>query len=157
MIDEALAPAHDDVACRSRRHARAQHLITADEHSILELELLLQTLPICATGRVFIEVPDPSWIRPVEAPARMTVTWLDRSARRGAPGTARFCGTGVALTRAVTAYADEVLCDDAAAHGQRITLLSGFVATADILEHLTQRRGIDRAAVAVSDRLAAYL
>lgn len=40
-----------------RQSTRVQHLITADETSLLELETPLVTLPICSTGRVFIEVP----------------------------------------------------------------------------------------------------
>ncbi len=52
---------HNAAACRSSRHTRVQHLITADESSLAELEALLATLPICSTGRVFIEVPDAAW------------------------------------------------------------------------------------------------
>lgn len=79
------ATSHDESACRSRHHARAQHLVVADERSLADLELVLATLPMCASGRVFIEVPDASWICALQAPLRMTVTWLDRSVRRGAP------------------------------------------------------------------------
>ncbi|HYJ50331.1 MAG TPA: phage tail protein, partial [Microbacterium sp.] len=49
---------HNAAACRASRHTRVQHLITADEMSLAELEALLATLPICSTGRVFIEIPD---------------------------------------------------------------------------------------------------
>jgi hypothetical protein len=38
---------HNAAACRSSRHTRVQHLITADESSLAELEALLATLPIC--------------------------------------------------------------------------------------------------------------
>ncbi|WP_029150594.1 SIP domain-containing protein [Microbacterium indicum] len=154
MTAVSLAETHDDITCRSRRHARAQHLVTADEHSLVDLELFLATLPLCATGRVFVEVPDATWVSDLAVPARMSVTWLDRSARRGEPGTGRFCGTGLALTRAVTAYADEVICDE---HAPTITLLAGFVATADIVDHLTSRRGVDRARIMTTPEVAAYL
>lgn len=130
------ATTHNATACRSLKHTRVQHLITADETSLVDLELLLATLPLCSTGRVFIEVPNAEWIGTVASPARMVVTWLDRSTRSGEPGTGRGCTPGQALTRAVTGWADEMLCteDDAT----RIHLLGGFLGTADIFDHLTE-------------------
>lgn len=128
---------HNASACRASRHTRVQHLVTADEQSFAELEALLATLPICATGRVFIEVPDAGWIAPISAPPRMVVTWLDRSARTGAPGSGRSCTPGAALARAVTAWADEMMCDE---HDEtRVDLLGGYLGTADIVDHLTER------------------
>lgn len=150
------APVHDESSCRSRRHARAQHLVVADEKSLIDLELVLATLPLCASGRVFIEVPDATWIRPIQAPLRMTVTWLDRATRRGAPGTAELCRAGAAMTRSAIAYADEMLCGDES-HETNITLLAGYVATADIVEHLTATIGIDRDRITVSDALRQYV
>ncbi|MGB4777284.1 SIP domain-containing protein [Microbacterium sp.] len=137
------ASAHNASACKAPRHTRVQHLITADENSLAELGALLATLPICSTGRVFIEVPDAGWISPIDVPARMIVTWLDRSRRTGDPGTGRACAPGQALTRAVNAWADEMLCpadtaDAACAVGTRIYLLGGFLGTADIFDHLTE-------------------
>ena len=41
----------------------------------------------------------------------------------------------MALSRATCAWADEMLCEDSA--GTNITLLGGFLGTADIVEHLT--------------------
>ena len=70
---------HNAAACRASRHTRVQHLITADETSLAELEALLATLPICSTGRVFIEMPDASWQGELHVPSRMVVTWLDRA------------------------------------------------------------------------------
>jgi len=150
------APVHDDSSCRSRRHARAQHLVVADERSLVDLELVLATLPLCASGRVFIEVPDETWIHRIQAPLRMTVTWLDRSRRRGAPGTAELCRPGTAMTRSAIAYADEMLCGDES-HATNITLLGGYVATADIVEHLTAVIGIDRDRITVSEALSQYV
>lgn len=119
-----------------------QHLITADEHSLTDLEVLLATLPLCAVGRVFIEVPEVDDIRPVTAPPRMTVTWLPRTRR----GVRR--ATGEVLTRAVTAWADEMLCDDSdAALRTETTLLGGYVGTADIVEALTERHGVSPALI----------
>ncbi|KAF2415327.1 phage tail protein [Microbacterium sp. B35-04] len=131
---QTQAVAHNASACRASRHTRVQHLITADESSLAELEAVLATLPICSTGRVFIEIPDDSWQADITAPSRMVVTWLDRSQRSGAPGTGRGCGSGEALARAVTAWADEMLCaeDDQT----RIHLLGGYLGTADIVDHL---------------------
>ncbi|MER7797990.1 SIP domain-containing protein [Microbacterium sp. NPDC096154] len=136
---------HSASVCRAQRHTRVQHLVTADEQSFAALEALLATLPICATGRVFIEVPDATWIGAVAAPPRMVVTWLDRSARTGAPGTGRACAPGAALTRAVTAWADEMLCADD--DQTRIDLLGGYLGTADIADHLTERLGVDPARI----------
>src|SRR5699024_899588 len=70
-------------AQRRAARVRSHHLVTADENSLLELETFLATLPLCASGRVFIEVPDARDIGVIEAPARMTVTWLARSSRTG--------------------------------------------------------------------------
>ncbi|KAA9111159.1 SIP domain-containing protein [Microbacterium rhizomatis] len=140
---------HNASVCRASRHTRVQHLITADETSLADLEVLLATLPMCSTGRVFIEIPDASWQAELDIPARMTVTWLDRSTRSGAPGTGRGCMPGEALARAVTAWSDEMLCGDAshtpgAAPGAatRIFLLGGYLGTADIVDHLTDSLGI---------------
>lgn len=131
---------HSPRACRTPRHARVQHLITADETSLDDLALLATTLPLCSTGRVFIEIPDASHEAVVTLPPRMTVTWLDRSRRSGAPGTARACAPGEAVARAVAAWADEMLCDDA--DGTRIHLLGGYLGTADIVDDLVAR-GVD--------------
>ena len=147
------ASEHSDALCRSSRHTRVQHLITADESSLADLETLLTTLPICSTGRVFVEIPDAGWLDASEklrVPSRMVVTWLDRSARSGEPGTGRACAPGQALARAVTAWADEMLCDD---HDHtRIFLLGGFLGTADIVDHLTARSGVAAAAIHTPER-----
>lgn len=131
---------HNASACRASRHTRVQHLITADESSLADLEALLATLPICSTGRVFIEVPDASWHGELHVPTRMVVTWLDRSARTGDPGSGRSCAPGQALARAVGAWADEMLC--ASDDQTRIFLLGGFLGTADIVDHLTTRNHV---------------
>lgn len=132
--------AHNDTACRATRHARVQHLVTADEHALAELQVLLATLPLCSTGRVFVEVPDAGWIGDIAAPARMTVTWLDRSRRTGAPGTGRACAPGEALARAVSGWAGEMMC--AADDHTRVHLLGGFLGTADIVDDLTAHHGV---------------
>jgi len=138
---------------RAERRAarrRSHHLVTADENSLLELETFLATLPLCASGRVFIEVADASDIGTVEAPARMTVTWLARSSRSGAPGSGRSCAPGAALARATCAWADEMLCDDE--HPTHITLLGGYLGTADVFEHLTGALDVPASTISVPER-----
>ena len=129
-------------ARRASRRPQVQHLITADENSLAELEVLLATLPLCAVGRVFIEVADQDDVSIVSAPPRMTVTWLPRT-RRGIRRT-----TGETLTRAATAWADEMLCDDSeGAMRTEATLLGGYLSTADIVEHLTGACGVEPTAI----------
>jgi hypothetical protein len=111
--------------------------------------VLIATLPICATGRIFIEVPDAAWIGSIAAPPRMVVTWLDRSRRTGDPGSGRSCAPGQALGRAVRAWAGEMMCDEGDA--TRVTLLGGFLGTADIVDHLTERHGIPAASIHVPE------
>ena len=70
MTAEIATPAR--ATRRASRRRRVQYLITADEHSLAELEATLATLPLCAVGRVFIEVPETGDISVVSAPARLT-------------------------------------------------------------------------------------
>lgn len=135
-----------------RRAARrsAHHLVTADEHSLVELEAFLATLPLCASGRIFIEVAETADIGVIDAPGRMTVTWLARDRRSGAPGTGRACAPGQALARATCAWADEMLYDDEVE--THVTLLGGYLGTADIVEHLTTELGIDPSTVHAPER-----
>ena len=141
---------------RAARLSRVQHLVTADEHALPELEAFLATLPLCATGRVFIEVPDAESISFVEAPPRMTVTWLARSRRTGAPGSGRSCSRGAALSRATCAWADEMLCDENSAQ-THVTLLGGYLGTADIFEHLSAQAVVDPAHIHAPERFAGLL
>ncbi|GAT72742.1 SIP domain-containing protein [Microbacterium hydrocarbonoxydans] len=137
-------------AARRAERRRAHHLVTADENSLVELETFLSTLPLCASGRIFIEVPEPSDIGHIVAPGRMTVTWLARSARTGAPGTGRACASGQALTRATCAWADEMLCDEGLE--TTVTLLGGYLGTADIVEHLTTKLDVEPARIRTPER-----
>jgi NADPH-dependent ferric siderophore reductase len=138
------------VARRAARHPRTQHLVTADETSLGELQAVLATLPLCSTGRVFVEVPDASWIGELDAPARMTVTWLDRGARSGEPGSGRGCAQGRALARAATAWADEMMCADD--DETRVYLLGSYLGTADIADHLAERHGRDADTIHTPER-----
>jgi hypothetical protein len=149
-IDSVPTTAPRTATRRASRASRVQHLVTADETSLTDLEALLVTLPLCSTGRIFVEVPDASFIAELDVPRRMTLTWLDRSRRTGDPGTGRGCASGAALTRAVTAWADEMICDEQ--DDTQVTLLGGFLGTADILEHLTERRGVSPTAIHTPER-----
>lgn len=143
----------DTATTRAQRRAarrRAHHLVTADEHSLADLEVFLSTLPLCASGRIFIEVPEKDDIGVIDAPARMTVTWLARGTRSGAPGTGRSCAPGQALSRATCAWADEMLCSDE--QETRITLLGGYLGTADIVEHLTGHLGVEATTIHAPER-----
>ncbi|MET0713694.1 MAG: SIP domain-containing protein [Mycetocola sp.] len=91
---------------------RVQFLIAGDETVLPELEAMLTTLPLCATGRVFVEVGSVDDIGALQVPPRMTVTWLPRSDRSGAPGSGRSCAPGEAASRAVRAWAGEMLCEN---------------------------------------------
>jgi len=152
---EIVATGRAGSARRSSRRPRVQHLVTADETSLTDLEALLTTLPLCSMGRVFIEVPDASHIIDLDVPSRMIVTWLDRSQRSGAPGTGHLCASGVALTRAVTAWADEMLCDEASLEPLErttVSLLGGFLGTADIVDHLAGKLGVPAASIHTPER-----
>lgn len=145
MTSTDLATVSAPMSRRASRRVRAHYVVAADESSLPELEASLATLPLCATGRVFVEVPDASWIAPIEVPARMTLTWLDRSRRSGQPGTGRGCSRGQALARAVTAWADEMLCEQTVTGDTgRAVLLGDYLGTADIVDHLTQVCGMPR-------------
>lgn len=138
---------------RAERRAarqRAHHLVTADEQSLTELEVFLTTLPLCASGRIFIEVPEIADIGVIEAPGRMTVTWLAREQRSGVPGSGRACAPGQALARATCAWADEMMCDDEIE--TRVTLLGGYLGTADIVEHLTGSLDVSPALIRTPER-----
>ena len=124
---------------------RVQFLVVADETSLAELEAELALLPLCARGRVFVEVQDESQIGPLAAPIRMTVTWLPRSRRSGRPGTAERCGRGEAALRAVSAWTAEMLCDGP---GQtRAIVLGSWPVVTEIREHLSETVGMDTASI----------
>ncbi len=148
-----MSTSFDTRSTRAERRAerrRAHHLVTADENSLAELEAFLATLPLCASGRIFIEVPEVSDIGRIDAPGRMTVTWLARGERSGAPGTGRSCAPGQAIARATCAWADEMLYDDE--FETHVTLLGGYLGTADIVEHLTDRLEIEPAQIYAPER-----
>lgn len=130
-------PDHATHTSRTAHHDdRAQYLVIGDETSLGQLQSELALLPLCARGRVFVEVggPDDEFI--LDVPLRMTVTWLSRSARAGRPGTAARCAPGEAVSRAVRAWTAEMLCDGA---GSTNAILTGdYRAVAGVYEHLVE-------------------
>lgn len=132
----------------STAHAddRVQFLVVGDETSLAELEAELALLPLCARGRVFAEVADPSQVVPLATPMRMTVTWLTRSGRSGRPGTGERCARGDAGARAVRAWSDEMLCDGPGE--TRAIVTGGFALATEVRDHLIHTVGMSVDAVA---------
>jgi NADPH-dependent ferric siderophore reductase len=126
---------------------RVQYLVVGDESSLAELQAGLSLLPLCARGRVFVEVPTDAEVGTIEVPLRMTVTWLTRANRSGRPGTAEPCARGAALTRAVKAWSAEMLCDGpGATHAE----LSGdYRGVSEIYDHLVHVVGMSPVAITV--------
>lgn len=127
---------------RAPKETQYQYLLTADETSLAELEAMIQTLPICARGRVFVEVESPEDVSVLDVPTRMTVTWLTRSNRSGAPGSCRSCAPGEAVARAVTAWSNEMLCDLPDEQHVKVWLGGHYRGVAAAHEHLTSNLGI---------------
>ncbi|MCP2031770.1 NADPH-dependent ferric siderophore reductase [Okibacterium sp. HSC-33S16] len=119
---------------------RVQFLIGGDESALPELEAVLSTLPLCATGRVFVEVESEDQIGTLDVPPRMTVTWLPRSRRSGAPGSGSRCVQGEAFSRAVRAWAGEMLCDDP--EEAHVWLGGHYRGVAEAHEYLTTSLGV---------------
>lgn len=129
---------------------RVQFLVTGDETALAELQSELALLPLCATGRVFVEVPEPKDVFELQVPMRMTVTWLPRSVRGGRPGTGERCAPGQALRRAVRAWSAEMLCDGA---GDTKAILTGdFRGVSEVFELLTIGAGMPDAQVSAPEQ-----
>ncbi|GAA1445723.1 SIP domain-containing protein [Leifsonia poae] len=124
---------------------RVQFLVVGDESSLPQLEAELALLPLCARGRVFVEVESPDDVSVLTTPLRMTVTWLPRARRSGRPGTSEPCAKGVAATRAVRAWTAEMLCDGAGE--TRAIVTGGFELVSEVQEHLRDEVGMSADAV----------
>ena len=119
---------------------RVQYLVVGDESSLAELESELALLPLCARGRVFVEVDRPEDVSVLSTPLRLTVTWLPRANRGGAPGTGETCPRGQAGLRAVKAWTAEMLCDGP---GETHAILAGgYALVADVYDHLVDEIGM---------------
>ncbi|MEF2978244.1 SIP domain-containing protein [Subtercola sp. YIM 133946] len=108
-------------------------LLAADASSmqdVRDLVVHLSTLQSRTTrtrGQVFIEVASTDDIECLDTPELMTVTWLARDCRTGAPGTSEACRPGVALDRAVRAWVSEMSTGDPELDGGEITaVVFGF-------------------------------
>lgn len=134
-----FAPDHaSHTETTAHRTSRVQYLLVGDETSLASLEATLTLLPLCARGRVFVEVPTLA-ASTLAVPSRMTVAWLPRSARGGAPGTGTACAPGEAVVRAVRAWTAEMFCDGP---DETVFWLSGqYAAVADLYDHLVGRIG----------------
>lgn len=119
---------------------RVQFLVVGDETSLTVVEAELAMLPLCARGRVFVEVAEPEQIVPLAAPIRMTVTWLVRSHRSGRPGTAEPCDRGGAAMRAVRAWTAEMLCDGPGC--TRAVATGSWALVTEMREHLEHEVGM---------------
>jgi NADPH-dependent ferric siderophore reductase len=136
ILVSMLRPDHaSHTASTAHLDDRVQYLVVGDETSLAALEAELALLPLCARGRVFVEVADASQVVPLPAPLRMTVTWLPRSRRTGRPRTGEGCAPGEAASRAVRAWCAEMLCDGPGATHAIVTGRPTLVA--DIRDHLT--------------------
>lgn len=133
---------------------RVQFIVTADETSLAELQSELSLLPLCAKGRVFVEIPQPSDAFPLQVPMRMTVAWLPRSTRGGRPGTGERCAPGQALGRAVRAWSAEMLCEGP---GDTQAILTGdYRAVSAVYEVLTGSGGMSHERVTAPARFALH-
>lgn len=112
MISEHPSPSPRSLsrsAARGKSFARhPQFLLVADETALAPLEAAIASLPLCAAGRIFIEVAEPEQVSVIAAPSRMSVTWLVRSERSGEMGSGRGCSRGQAASRAVAAWCSEM-------------------------------------------------
>lgn len=124
---------------------RVQFVVVGDESSLTELEAELALLPLCARGRVFVEVEDDTQVVPLAAPIRMTVTWLARASRSGRPGTGERCPRGEAATRALRAWTAEMLCDGPGA--TRAILTGADLLVTEVRDHLLDAVGMTPDAV----------
>ncbi|MGJ4842928.1 SIP domain-containing protein [Leifsonia sp. Le1] len=139
-------PDHANHTATTAHHDdRVQFLVVGDESSLTELEAELALLPLCARGRVFVEVGDADDIVQLATPMRMTVTWLTRHNRSGRPGTGERCARGEAATRAVRAWTTEMLCDGPGE--TRVILTGGFALVSEVRDHLESVVGMPADAI----------
>ena len=132
-------------------------LFAGDASSVPTLRAMLAALPICARGQVFVEVDTAAQIEELPSPGRVTVTWLARDRRSGAPGSGLSCASGEAVERAVRAWLAEMYVDaDALAEAEHVIWLGGPEGFAwdlrrDLHDMVSPHQGVpsDRGATAV--------
>jgi NADPH-dependent ferric siderophore reductase len=117
-------------------HDAIRVLFAGDASSLPALREMLASLPICARGQVFVEVGSGAEVEELASPGRVTVTWLARDRRSGAPGSGRSCAPGEALDRAVRAWLAEMYVDAAdLAAGEHLIWIGGPASFAYDLRH----------------------
>jgi|GEM_PF-7100412 len=121
-----------------RRSSLLPYLVVGDETDLAHLAAVVATLPMCATGRVFVECAEPGDAVELGAPQRMTVTWLARSERSGAPGSCAACPRGEAVGRAVAAWAAEMV-DEQTADAMTVILTGDYRTVAAAHESIAER------------------
>ncbi|WP_044438750.1 siderophore-interacting protein [Agreia bicolorata] len=117
-------------------------LLAGDSTIIPVIRGLIETLPDTARGQIFIEVETALDITPLETPERITVSWLARDVRAGAPGQA--------LGRAVRAWVSEMTTGDVMADGAELCVWLGGEAARidDLRSDLAERLGSSRETLA---------
>ncbi len=117
-------------------------LLAGDSTIVPAIRELIETLPDTARGQVFIEVATALDITPLETPERMTVSWLARDVRAGAPGQI--------LDQAVRAWVSEMTTGDVVVDGAELCVwLGGEAARSDDLRsNLEDRLGSSRETLA---------
>lgn len=124
---------------------RVLFLIVADETSLGAVQTELALLPLCARGRAFIEVESDEQIIPLNAPPRMTITWLSRARRSGRPGTSEPCRHSQAALRAVRAWSTEMFVDGSGC--AQAALFGSWELVTEVKEYLTQTSGMPEASI----------
>ncbi|HEY0249516.1 MAG TPA: SIP domain-containing protein [Gryllotalpicola sp.] len=87
-------------------------LIAGDQHDLEAIRHVLALLPDEAYGQVFVEVLDEREVIALDAPPRITVTWLTRVTRGSRVRPLVFAARGEALTVAVAAWVSEWMPSD---------------------------------------------
>lgn len=95
------------MASRHRKRTRARVFIAGDHADLAAIQHILSVLPEGAYGQVFIEVLDERDVIPLDAPSRVTVTWLARVTRPSAIRPLAFAAHGEALAGAIAGWVGE--------------------------------------------------
>lgn len=99
----------------------ARVLVAADVSELDAVRTFLASLPKRTKGQVFIEVATSEDIEVLESPELITIAWLVRETRTGAPGTCAACTTGMALGRAARAWLSEMVTGDVELDGGTVS------------------------------------
>ncbi|WP_344757305.1 SIP domain-containing protein [Gryllotalpicola koreensis] len=95
------------MASRHRKHTQDRVFIAGDLADLSAIQHVLALLPDDAYGQVYIEILDERDIVPLDAPSRVTVTWLPRVMRTSAVRPLAFAAHGEALAGAIAGWLGE--------------------------------------------------